>query len=151
MRKRRLTILRTPVTTRERQRAQRRLAREIKTGTYKPSQIGAKARAYANTLLKEQLIDKIQAIKHSAFQDRIKYLEKASHGWVKWANWNAIRQRKNTEISPETGNPRPVDELRTALTAAETWNSTGRPDDWDGLISILDEMDGNDESVFYYH
>lgn len=135
----------------QRRAAQRRLAREIHAGTYKPSGIGTKARAYANTLLKNELVDKIQDIKRAAFHDRIKYLEKASHGWVRWINWNEVRERKGIEISSQTGKPRLVPELRTALTSAETWNATGRPDDWDGLAAILADMGGSDESVFYYH
>lgn len=136
------------MTTAERRAAQRRLAKQIHTGTYQPSAIGAKSRALANTYLKEQLVDQIHAIKKAAFDTRIRWDGQSSYGWAKWSNWNEAKAKQNIRVNFTTGKPRDKEELKIALAAITEWNATGRPDDWDGIITLFE---GNDESVFYYH
>ena len=118
----------------ERRAARRRLAREIKTGTYQPSAIGKKARQAATELEKERLIDRIQALKHKHFGDRIKY--------------NETRSRKNIQVDPATGKLRTLADLRSILDSITRWDADGAPDDWEGLVTIYD---GDHESAFYYH
>jgi hypothetical protein len=117
----------------ERTAAQRRLAKQIKAGTYKPSGLGAKARRIA-VERKPQIVDQIQALKQAAFGNRIK--------------WNAARSRKYVQVDPGTGEDRTIKELAHILDAITRWTDADMPDDWEGLV---DFSDGEYESAFYYH
>jgi hypothetical protein len=120
-------------TSAERRAAQRRLAKQIHERTYKPSNIGAKARQAAKSRA-EELIDKIQALKKKHFGQRPK--------------WNAARSRMYVKVDPATGNPRPVRDLKQILADIEEWDASDIPGDWHGLVAI---SDGEYETAFYYH
>lgn len=122
----------------EHRKAQRRLAREIHGGTFKPSKIGAKARRIANELDKEQVIREIQDRKRAAF----------GHGTRLPDKWNSAHSEKNIRVNPETGNDRTLPELRKILRDIRQWDDDGRPDDWEGLDAI---SDGEYHSAFFYH
>jgi hypothetical protein len=120
----------------ERASAQRRLARQIKTGTYQPSNIGAKARKAATELIQDKtaIIDQIQDIKRDAFGDRLR--------------WNEALSRQHVKTSPETGKNRGIEELRKTLKDIRQWDANGRDDDWEELADISSD---SEDSVFYYH
>jgi hypothetical protein len=119
--------------TAEHRAAQRRLAREIHSGTYKPSGIGAKARRIA-ALTEQELIDRAQELKKKHFGTRIK--------------WNSARSRMNLQVDPDNGLPRGRKDLRLILDDIEQWDKAGAPDDWEGLTAI---HDGEFQTAFYYH
>jgi|SRR5579862_6850675 len=117
----------------ERRAAQRRLAKEIRSGTFKPSDIGAKARRAARERKPQILVD-VQDLKRQEFGDRIK--------------WNEGRANKYVQVSPETGKDRTIAELLHVKSAIQAWISLQRPDDWFGLADITG---GELESSLYYH
>lgn len=117
----------------ERRAAQRRLAKEIRAGNYKPSAVGRKAREVASER-KEELLNLAFKLKKDAFGDRIK--------------WNNGRAFKYVQVDPGTGENRGINELRAIVDAFNVWKAAGRPEDWHGLVELAE---GTDESSFYYH
>ena len=81
-------------TSSERRAAQRRLARQIHTGTYKPSATGKKAREVANS---QQIINDIQTLKHQLFGNS--------------PNWKATSSRRHIAVNAATGKIRSKSEL----------------------------------------
>ena len=117
--------------------AQRKLAKELKAGTFKKSNIGAKAREAANKLVKEkdELIKRI-----IEYKDRI-YGAKGTY--------NKTRSDKNVRINPNTNKPRTVEQLRTIAETLDQIEQAGNEEDfyWE-----WQELFGDDdyESAFYY-
>lgn len=81
-------------TTPEHRAAQRRLAKEIKTGTYKPSAIGKKSREVAGS---QKIIDDIQTLKQQLFSGS--------------PNWRATSSRRHIAVNAATGKIRTRDQL----------------------------------------
>lgn len=118
-------------TSAERQAAQRRLAREIKTGTYKPSGIGAKARRIATELETRKLIE-------------------VAHG-LKTQLWHISGRQTRSSIKHLShdlmGNPRGIKSLREVIKALER-AIANHLERWDDIIQ---GMDDDDVSALFYH
>lgn len=121
-------------TAAERRSAQRRLAREIKTGTYKPSAIGEKSRQLSGE--RTRLINKIAAFKYDLYHLRPKFNKKRSFHTV--------------GANPETGRRRDIEELRDlARIVDESLENDRDPLHWQHDEIFADtEFDDNS---FYYH
>ena len=131
-------------TASERKSAQRSLAKEIHTGTFKPSGVGSKAREAAKGR-KEQLVDKILDIKRSAFGPNAPIVTVKRRGV-----WNEGRARKNIQVDPDTGENHTLTEIRDYLAWITEWNDAGRPSDFHGIVDF-DPEDNEYETPFYYH
>ena len=82
-------------TSAQRRAAQRKLAKEIHEGTYKPSSIGKKAREIVGA---SQLINEIQILKAQLF--------------MRSPNWNPTSSKRHIAVNARTGKPRTVKELK---------------------------------------
>lgn len=117
--------------------AQRKLAKELKAGTFKPSGIGKKAREVANDYKKEkkELIDQIREYKNQVYGSS--------------ARFNQRRSDKNVKISPKTGKDRPIEELRTIAGIIDQITEDQQRSEfywaWDNLFEDIEY-----ESAFYY-
>ncbi len=131
------------MTERERRTAQRRLAKQIRSGTYKQSGIGAKARRIAND--KEILVNRVLDIKRAAFGPNSPVVTGKRRG-----KWNEGRARKNIQVDPETGELHTTAEIREYLTWITQWDRAGRPDDFHGITGF-DPLEQDYENPFYYH
>jgi hypothetical protein len=118
--------------------AQRRLARELKAGTFKPSGIGKKAREIAK---------KLQAEKSELIKQIREYKNKVYGGG---ARFNQKRSDKNVKINPRTGKDRTIEELRTIADIIDQIDEDQARDNfywaWDNIFE-----DAEYESAFYYH
>lgn len=121
-----------------RRQAQRRLAREIKTGTFKPSPIGAKAREKAKDYRaeKSRLIKIIRDYKNSVYGSQPKF--------------NQQRSDRNVRINPRTKKERGIEELRRIAAVIEQIIADGQRDEffwaWDNVFEDEDYA-----SALYYH
>jgi hypothetical protein len=117
--------------------AQRKLARELKAGTFKPSGIGAKAREAAKLYRaeKSELIQSIRDYKNSLYGGT--------------TSFNQKRSDKNVRVNPKTGKDRPIEELRTIAEVLEQITEDNQRDQfywaWDNIFE-----DAEYESAFYY-
>jgi hypothetical protein len=122
----------------ERRSAQRKIAKEIKTGTFKPSPIGKKARDAAKAYLQEksELIKTIREYKNQVYGGTAKF--------------NQRRSDKNVRINPKTGKERFIEELRVIAYTCERITEDNDRDNfywqWDNIFE-----DAEYESAFYYH
>lgn len=118
--------------------AQRKLARELKAGTFKPSGIGRKAREVASTYNQEksELIRQIREYKNQVYGGTPRFDQK--------------RSDKSVKINPKTGKERGIEELRTiAGIIGQITEDQQRSEfywAWDNLFE-----DAEYESAFYYH
>lgn len=115
--------------------AQRRLAKEIHTGTYKPSAIGAKAREVANS---QKIIDDIQTLKQQLF----------GHS----PNWKPTTSRRHIAINAATGKIRTRDELldikdRMTDAIANLTPFMNRKDTWH---DIFDDLEPDYPTIGFY-
>jgi hypothetical protein len=116
----------------ERRAAQRRTAKEIKTGTYVPSPIGRKSRELSAR--REQLIRKINGFKRRQWGKRPRYREKGN---------NLNTRRHQDGKLRETGELQAIaDELDSGDTAFS--------DDWHAWSQLFGE-DGLDDTSLFYH
>ena len=117
--------------------AQRKLARELKAGTFKKSSVGAKAREAATKLTTERT-DLIRRI--IAYKDRI-YGAKGTY--------NKARSDKNVRINPRTGKNRPIEQLRGI---AEAINQIEQARNEEDFYWEWQELFGDDDyvSAFFY-
>jgi hypothetical protein len=121
-------------TASERRAAQRQLAKEIKSGTYKPSKIGAKARDAAKDYRAEktQIVNMIREYKNREY---------GSH-----PRFNQKRSDKSARVNPQTGKDWTIGELREIrrdinIAIAEQLDYAG-----------LHDLDHDyDDSPFFYH
>lgn len=117
--------------------AQRKLAKELKAGTFKPSAIGAKAREVAKAYRaeKSELVQIIREYKNSLYSGS--------------KNFNQKRSDKNVRINPKTGKERPIEELRTIAGVLAQITEDNQRDEfywaWDNIFE-----DAEYESAFYY-
>jgi hypothetical protein len=117
--------------------AQRKLAKELKAGTFKPSGIGAKAREVAKAYRaeKSELIKDIREYKNSLYGGT--------------QSFNQKRSDKNVRINPKTGKERPIEELRTIAGVLAQITEDNERDRfywaWDNIFE-----DAEYESAFYY-
>jgi uncharacterized coiled-coil DUF342 family protein len=117
--------------------AQRKLARELKAGTFKPSAIGKKAREAAKIYRSEksELIKKIREYKDHLYGGKPTY--------------NKKRSDKNARINPRTQKDRTIDELRTIVEIIEQIEEENQQDEfywaWTQLFDDEDYV-----SAFYY-
>jgi uncharacterized coiled-coil DUF342 family protein len=122
----------------ERRSAQRKIARELKEGTFKPSPIGSKAREKAKDYRKEksELIKEIREYKNRLYGHTPRF--------------NQRRSDKNVRINPRTGKDRTIEELRTIWGILEQIDEDNERDEfywrWDNLFEDIEI-----ESTFYYH
>lgn len=118
--------------------AQRKLAKELKAGTFKPSGIGKKAREVANTYAQEkrELIKQIREYKQKIYGGKSTY--------------NKRRSDKNVKVNPRTGKDRPIEELRIIAGLIDQIDEDQARDQffwaWDNIFE-----DAEYESAFYYH
>ena len=122
-------------TPQEHRAAQRRLAREIKTGTYKPSAIGRKAREVAGN---QKIIDDIQALKQQLFGNS--------------PNWRVTSSRRHIAVNATTGKIRQRDELldirdRMQNAIANLTPFMNRKDTWH---EIFDDMEPDYPTIGFY-
>jgi len=103
--------------------AQRRIAREIKSGTYQPSKIGQRSRQIVQT--RAQLVAQIQQQKIEKFGTNPKF--------------NAGRSEQAVDVNQDTNKARSVKQLQKILQYLE--------DD----IDPGDVEDTDYESALYYH
>ena len=88
-----------PTPAQSRKAAQRRLAKEIREGTFQPSNIGKKAREAPS--VRANLVRQIQEHKERQFGNKPKY--------------NAKRSNDAISIDPNTGKARSIKELKNIL------------------------------------
>jgi hypothetical protein len=118
--------------------AQRKLARELKAGTFKPSAIGKKAREAAKKLTdeKETLIKAIIEYKRKIYGKQGKY--------------NPRHSDRNVRVNPRTHKARPIEQLRTIVEVIEQITDEQAEDEfywaWDDFFG-----DDDYESTFFYH
>lgn len=122
--------------------AQRKLAKELKAGTFKPSAIGTKAREAATKLKteKDRLIARIKAYKDAHYTHKTNLR-------VGKVLFNQRRSDKSIEISPITGKRRTIEELRTIADIINQAEQGEIELDWLGYIFDDDDH----QSAFYYH
>jgi hypothetical protein len=125
-------------TAAQRTAAQRKIARELKAGTFKPSPIGSKAREQAKIYRaeKSELIKTIREYKDSIYGSKSTY--------------NKKRSDKNVRVNPRTGKDRKIEELRIIASVLEGITDDQGRDEfywaWDNIFE-----DAEYESAFFYH
>jgi hypothetical protein len=116
----------------ERRLAQRRLAKEIREGTYKPSAAGAQARKAANRIAHDALVETAVEQKRAIYGHSERWNEREARRWIRVA---------------EDGSPRSPASLRKIIAAEQDY--------LDGRITEdeLEAIDGvvEDHDWYYYH
>ena len=115
-----------PTPAQSRKAAQRKLAKEIREGTFKPSNIGKKARGIASE--RRNIIDKVRAYKNGQYSSRPKF--------------NQGRSDKVVPEDPDDLENRPISELRILSRAVDILNDR---DFW------VSDVEVERASAFYYH
>jgi hypothetical protein len=117
--------------------AQRKLARELKAGTFKPSAIGKKAREAAKKLTDE---------KETLIKAIIEYKKKI---YGKRGTYNPNRSDDNVRVNPRTHKARPVEQLRSIVEVIEQITDEQAEDEF---YWAWDDFFGDDDytSAFYY-
>lgn len=118
----------TPSPAQSRRRAQRRIAKELREGTFKPSSVGKQAREAP--ALRKDVVNRIQAIKARMFGDRPKYSEKGSR--------RAIERDKNGKL-------RSLKDLKRILEVLEEQESEEYQENYDDLESY-----GLGDALYYH-
>lgn len=130
------TAERTPAQIR--QAAQRKLARELKAGTFKPSPIGARSREIAKNYRAEKtaLIKEIREYKNEVYGSSPKF--------------NQARSDKAARTNPGNGKDWKVGELRSIAATLRTITENNERDQfywaWDNIFE-----DAEYENALYYH
>lgn len=117
----------------ERRKAQRKLAKQVKEGTYEPSRIGEKAREKAREYrqAKTAFISYIRAYKDQEYGYREKFSQQRSDQVVRF--------------DPGTGKERKIEQLRRIADHVEQLAE----DELDFWMEV--DLDTDYESAFYYH
>lgn len=111
--------------------AQRKLAKEIKSGTYKPSSIGAKARELTRSY--DTVVKQIQEYKSRKYGGNARYDETRSIA-------NIVKSAVNGEI-------RTIQQLREILKVIQAQERENPDNYW----PWADEFDEDYLSIFWYH
>jgi hypothetical protein len=115
--------------------AQRRIAREIREGTYRPTGVGKQAREVASN---QPIIREIQEYKNRIYGHQPKF--------------NQRRSDLSAASNPKTGKPWSREQLEKILAVVEASQADYDRDAaffrWDDLF---DDDDGDLGNAFYYH